>query len=86
VKPYGSKWCHSLHKGIFLQAGYEHATISQPYDEFGNFIVNGDKIVGVRRWEDYMYIGAGATSGYPFASFVSFITIYWMISTIAESL
>jgi len=58
-------------KGIFLQAEYEHATISQPYDEFGNFIVNGDKIVGVRRWEDYMYIGAGATSGYPFASFVS---------------
>ena len=58
-------------KGLFLQAEYEHATISQPYDEFGNLTVNGDKIVGVRRWEDYAYIGAGASSGYPFASFVS---------------
>jgi len=58
-------------QGLFLQAEYEHATISQPYDEFGNIITNGNKIVGVRRWEDYVYVGIGASSGYPFASFFS---------------
>jgi hypothetical protein len=58
-------------QGLFLQAEYEHATISQPYDEFGNIITNGNKIVGVRRWEDYVYLGIGASSGYPFASFFS---------------
>jgi len=58
-------------QGLFLQAEYEHASISQPYDEFGNIITNGNKIVGVRRWEDYVYVGIGASSGYPFASFFS---------------
>jgi len=58
-------------KGLFLQGEYEHASISQPYDEYGNITVNGDKIVGVRRWEDYAYFGIGSSSGYPFSTFFS---------------
>ncbi len=58
-------------QGLFLQAEYEHASISRPYDEFGNINVSGNKIIGNRHWEDYIYIGLGAASGYPFSSFFS---------------
>ena len=58
-------------KGLFIQAEYEHATIARPYDEFGNINTNGDKIIGFRNWEDYIYIGVGASSGYPFSTFFS---------------
>ena len=59
-------------KGIFLQAEYERAFIArEKTDEFGKIIVNGNRIETVRKGEDYMYLGLGASSGYPFSTFVS---------------
>ena len=59
-------------QGLFLQAEYERAYISRPAtDEFGNIIINGNRIVAERNPEDYLYIGLGAASGYPFSTFVS---------------
>jgi len=58
-------------KGLFLQAEYEHASIARPYDEFGNINTMGNKIIGYRNWEDYVYVGAGTSTGYPFSTFFS---------------
>jgi hypothetical protein len=58
-------------QGLFLQAEYEHASIARPYDEFGNINTSGNKIIGFRNWEDYIYVGLGAASGYPFSTFFS---------------
>jgi|GEM_PF-992736 len=59
-------------QGIFLQLEYERAFISRPTDAFGNFSVEGDKIIPFYMEENYLYIGGGLSSGYPFGSFVSF--------------
>ncbi len=59
-------------QGIFVQAEYERAFINRPTDEFGNIIVEGDKVVPFKTQENYLYIGAGMASGYPFSSFISF--------------
>ncbi len=59
-------------QGIFLQAEYERAFIArEKTDEFGNIIVKGNHIETVRTGEDYLYLGLGASSGYPFSTFVS---------------
>lgn len=58
-------------QGIFLQAEYEHASISSPYDEFGNINPINGKLQAFRRWEDYLYVGIGTSTGYPSASFFS---------------
>ena len=59
-------------QGIFLQAEYERAFISRPTDEFGNISIEGDKVIPFKEQENYLYIGAGFASGYPFSSFISF--------------
>lgn len=62
-------------QGVFLQFEYEHSFVSRPqYDAFGNLILNDDgtKILSEQTPEDFLYIGLGFSSGYPFASFVSF--------------
>jgi hypothetical protein len=61
-------------QGLFLQAEYERAFIArEAVDEFGNLILNdkGTRIETVRNGEDYLYVGLGAASGYPFSTFVS---------------
>ncbi len=59
-------------KGLFFQAEYERAFISRAKtDEFGNIILNNDHIETVRNGEDYVYLGVGASSGYPFSTFFS---------------
>ncbi len=59
-------------QGIFVQAEYERAFISRPTDEFGNISIEGDKVIPFKDKENYLYIGAGFASGYPFSSFISF--------------
>lgn len=59
-------------KGIFVQAEYERAFVSRAKtDEFGNIIVNGNHIETVNIGEDYVLLGLGVTSGYPFSTFFS---------------
>ena len=42
-------------QGLFLQMEYERAFISRPKtDDFGNVIVNGNRIVAERNGEDYL--------------------------------
>ena len=53
-------------EGIFIQAEYERASIARP------FINNGTgEIFTVREPENYMYVGIGASSGWPFSTFFS---------------
>ncbi len=52
-------------QGLFIQAEYERASIARPY------LDNNFKVVSVRNPEDYLYLGLGASSGYPFSSFFS---------------
>lgn len=52
-------------QGLFLQAEYERASIARP------FINNFGEIFTVREGENYLYLGLGASSGYPFSSFFS---------------
>jgi long-subunit fatty acid transport protein len=62
-------------QGIFLQAEFEHSYVSrEQVDEFGNLVLNdeGTRILTEKNPEDYLYIGAGLSSGYPFSSFISF--------------
>ena len=59
-------------RGLFVQAEYEHAFTSVfATDEFGNYLVKGDRIRTDYIEEDYFYVGLGASSGYPFGTFVS---------------
>ncbi len=61
-------------QSLFLQAEYEHAFLSRPdYDDFGNYILNSDKtkILSETYGQDFLYLGLGIASGYPFGSFVS---------------
>lgn len=61
-------------KGLFLQAEYERAFIArEKTDAAGNLILNDEetRILSERNPEDYVYIGIGAASGYPFSSFIS---------------
>lgn len=59
-------------RGIFLQAEFEQANTSVfATDEFGDYLVSGDRIRSTYISEQYLYLGLGASSGYPFGSFVS---------------
>lgn len=61
-------------EGLFFQAEYERAFIARERtDAAGNLILNdeGDRILSERNPEDYVYLGIGAASGYPFSSFIS---------------
>jgi hypothetical protein len=61
-------------QGVFLQAEYERAFIArEAVDENGYFILNkkGNRIKTERHGEDYLYLGLGLTSGYPFSTLVS---------------
>ncbi len=59
-------------RGLFVQAEYEHAYTSVfATDDFGNYLVKGDRIQSDYIEEDYFYVGLGASSGYPFSTFVS---------------
>lgn len=53
-------------QGLFLQAEFERASIARPYIDQSN----GD-IFTVRESENYLYLGLGAASGWPFSSFIS---------------
>lgn len=59
-------------RGLFIQAEFEKAFLARPkVDDFGNIIVEGNRIVTERPGEDYMYVGLGSSFGYPFSTFVS---------------
>lgn len=59
-------------KGLFIQAEYERASTSvESRDEFGNIIVKGNRIRAEYIPEDYLYVGIGASYGFPVGSFVS---------------
>jgi len=61
-------------QGLFFQAEYERAYIARPvYDSVGNPILNDDNTAfkTEKVGEDYLYIGLGAASGYPFSTFFS---------------
>ncbi len=61
-------------QSLFFQGEYEHAFLSRPkYDDFGNYILNGDKtkITSSTYGQDYLYVGLGISTGYPAGSFVS---------------
>lgn len=60
-------------QGIFLQAEYEKAYFKRAYEnQFGEAIldINGD-IETAKIEEDFLYLGIGVSSGYPFSTFVS---------------
>lgn len=72
-------------QGIFLQAEYEKAFLTRAYEnQFGEAIidVNGD-VEKAKLKEDFMYLGIGLSSGYPFSTFVS---IHYNILDDIESL
>jgi hypothetical protein len=52
-------------KGIFLQAEYERASIARPFLD-GNL-----RVFTMRESENYLYLGLGASSGFPFATHIS---------------
>lgn len=61
-------------RSLFVQVEYEHAFLDRPeYDDFGNYILNGDKtkILSDTYGQDFLYIGAGIATGFPAGSFVS---------------
>ncbi len=72
-------------KGIFLQAEYERAFQTRPYEnQFGEAILDANgKIEKARIQDDYLYVGAGLASGYPFSTFVS---IHYNVLDDVESL
>jgi hypothetical protein len=61
-------------QGLFLQAEYERSYPARPvYDSVGNIELNDNGTIKTERiGEDYLYIGIGAASGYPFSTFFSF--------------
>jgi hypothetical protein len=63
-------------QGLFLQAEYERASIARPY------LDQNLDIFTVREGENYLYLGLGAASGYPFSSFFS---IHYNVLDDAES-
>lgn len=60
-------------KGIFLQAEYEKAFLTRAYEfSSGAPVLDSDGNVDREKLqEDFLYIGAGISSGYPFSTFVS---------------
>lgn len=59
-------------QGLFIQAEYERAFIAyERTDDFGNVIINGNRIEAQRFGEDYLYVGLGASAGYPLSTFIS---------------
>ena len=62
-------------QGTFIQADYERAYIARPvYDEFGNVELNnnGTAVKTEKKGENYLYVGIGFASGWPFSTFFSF--------------
>lgn len=60
-------------QGLFLQAEYEKGYLKRAYEnQFGEAIldINGD-IEIAKIQEDFLYVGIGASSGYPFSTFFS---------------
>lgn len=60
-------------QGIFLQAEYEKGYLKRAYENmFGEAILDADgEVETARIQEDFIYLGAGITMGYPFSTFVS---------------
>jgi long-subunit fatty acid transport protein len=60
-------------QGLFLQAEYEKGFLKRAYEnQYGEAIldINGEIEVAEIE-EDFLYLGLGASSGYPFSTFVS---------------
>ncbi|MEO6133340.1 MAG: hypothetical protein ABIQ02_15980, partial [Saprospiraceae bacterium] len=60
-------------KGLFLQAEYEKGFLTRyGVDNNGNLVLNSNgELEHFKRNEDFVYLGIGASSGYPFSTFVS---------------
>lgn len=63
-------------KGIFLQAEYERGFLTRyfAYRDLNGFlvpIIEDGKVKRDKFQEDFIYVGIGATTGYPFSTFVS---------------
>lgn len=60
-------------QGLFLQAEYERAFLKREAVDpnTGSIIVVGDKVQKETLQQNYLYLGLGASSGYPFSTFVS---------------
>ncbi len=59
-------------KGLFLQAEYEKGFLTRYYvDQSGYPIIIDNHVERLKFKEDFVYIGIGASSGYPFSTFVS---------------
>lgn len=60
-------------QGIFLQAEYEKGYLKRAYENmFGEAILDANGDVEIAKiQEDFVYLGAGITMGYPFSTFVS---------------
>jgi hypothetical protein len=59
-------------KGLFLQAEYEKGFLTRYYvDQSGYPIIIDNHVERLKFKEDFVYVGIGASSGYPFSTFVS---------------
>ena len=56
-------------RGIFLQAEYEKAFLTRA--DPNQPLVPGDPVPKIKLQQDYVYIGLGSSSGYPFSTNVS---------------
>jgi hypothetical protein len=65
-KPLQSMEATPFLEGLFLQAEFERASIARPFIDSAT----GD-IFTMREPENYLYVGIGASSGYPFSTFFS---------------
>jgi hypothetical protein len=71
-------------QGLFLQAEYERAFIKrEELDQSGFPVIEDGKIQKVTVQQDYLYLGIGASSGYPFSTFFS---LHYNILDDAQSL
>jgi hypothetical protein len=59
-------------QGLFLQAEYEKAFLKrEAIDDQGFLIIEDGKIQKTTTEQDYLYLGIGASTGYPFSTFFS---------------
>ena len=60
-------------KGLFLQAEYEKGYLKRAYENgFGEAVLDVNGEIDIEKiQEDFLYVGIGASSGYPFSTFVS---------------
>lgn len=59
-------------KGLFLQAEYEKGFLTRYYvDQSGYPVIIDNHVERLKFTEDFIYVGIGASSGYPFSTFVS---------------